>query len=408
MAQITPEDWASKDFELMELFTPGTPIDENDLFAGRGGQIDVLIETVFQRGQHAIVYGEPGVGKTSLARTFHLKLIGKTKNYSSVMVNCDPSDTFTSIWKKVFVDYSDGQTSVADEFDGEITPEDVRRTLDRFSLNTVPIIILDEFNQVKNLEAKNLMANTIKTLSDYSSRATIVIVGVANSVSTLIAEHASISRALVQIQMPRMLPQELREIIEKRLPRVGMTISKGALAQIVSLSRGLPHYTHLLGQFSARKAVAAKTMTVSETHVDEGQRSCLEKTHQSIREQYHAATQSPRSGNIYKQVLLAGALAETDDLGFFPAKAVEAPLTAIMREPYDTSKFGQHLKILCDQNRGAILFQTGEPRRYRYRFVDPMMQPYIIIRGLSENLIDKQMLDSIAPNPLQPRLSNDF
>lgn len=406
--QLSEEDWKAKDYEIMDLFSPGTPIDENELFAGRQSQIDQLIETVFQRGHHAIIYGEPGVGKTSLARTFHLRLLGPTKSYSSVMVNCDPSDNFASVWRKIFVDLSDGDASIADQFGGTISPDDVRRTLDRFGLNTVPIIIIDEFNQLKDPDAGSLMANTIKTLSDYSSRATLIIVGVANSVSALIAEHASISRALVQIQMPRMKPAELQEIIEKRLPRVGMRITRPALAQIITLSRGLPHYTHLLGQYSARRAIAARILTVDEIHVDDGQKSCLEKAHQSIREQYHAATQSPRAGNIYKQVLLGCALAETDDLGFFPAKAVVTPLSAIMKAHYDTSKFGQHLKILCDQNRGGILELTGEPRRFRYRFIEPLMQPYIIIRGLAEGLIDKATLSGTAPNPLQPRLSDEF
>lgn len=407
---MTVDDWRHKDWEVMDLFSPGTPIDENDLFAGRNDQINQLIDTIFQRGQHAIIYGEPGVGKTSLARTFFLRLMkpSTAKAFAPVMVNCDPGDTFTSIWKKAFVDLSDGENSVADQFPSTISPDDVRRTLERFSLNTTPLIIIDEFNQLRDLSARTLIANTVKTLSDYSSRTTLILVGVANSVGELIGEHTSISRALVQVQMPRMKFQELKEIIDKRLPRIGMTITKQALAQVISLSRGLPHYTHLLGQYAARNAIASQTLTINETHVDNGQRACLEKTHQTIREQYHAATQSPRSGNIYKQVLLACALAETDDLGFFPPKAVEAPLSAVMRTAYDVSKFGQHLKILCNTNRGAILEQIGESRRFRYRFIEPLMQPYIIIRGLAESLIDKETLHGASPNPAQPRLSSEF
>ena len=49
-------------------FTPGAPIDSRDLFAGRTRQIDKAINTIFQRGQHAIIFGERGVGKTSLAK----------------------------------------------------------------------------------------------------------------------------------------------------------------------------------------------------------------------------------------------------------------------------------------------------------------------------------------------------
>lgn len=362
-----------------------------------------------QRGHHAIVYGERGVGKTSLAKTFAVRLITPTKSLSAVMVNCDPTDTFTSLWLKVFFELAqDENGTIGENIDSEITPDLVRRVLSGFDLNTTPIIILDEFDKLQDQKAKSLVANTIKSLSDYAVPATLVVVGVAKSVKDLINEHESISRALYQIQMPRMTAAELQEIIDKRLPKVGMRITKGALAQIIALSRGLPHYTHLLGQYAARRALAAKTFVIEESHVDEAQGKCLERVDQTIKEQYHAATQSPRGGNIYKEVLLGCALAEPDELGFFPAKAVEAPLSAIMKGKYDVPMFGQHLKKLCGGDRGRILEVTGSSRRFRYRFVEPLMQPYVILRGLTDGLIDKATLSALVPNYLQPRLSSEF
>jgi hypothetical protein len=95
-------------------------------------------------------------------------------------------------------------------------------------------------------------------------------------------------------------------IIEHRLPDLGMTIRQDALAYIVSLSRGLPHYTHLFGQQSAKKALEDRTLIIDIKHVD-AIPACIEETAQTIREQYHKATISPRKGNIYKEVLLAAA-----------------------------------------------------------------------------------------------------
>jgi DNA polymerase III gamma/tau subunit len=50
-----------------EVFTPSAPIDNQALFAGRVNQLNRIIGAVSQRGQHAILFGERGVGKTSLA-----------------------------------------------------------------------------------------------------------------------------------------------------------------------------------------------------------------------------------------------------------------------------------------------------------------------------------------------------
>ena len=406
--QLDESDWRAKDAEAIVLFSPGAPIDEDDLFAGRQPQIDQIIEAVLQRGQHAIIYGERGVGKTSLARTFSLRLVRPTKTISSVMVNCDPSDDFESLWRKVYRDLSDGNQNLGETSANPITPDEVRRTLAGFDLTTTPIIILDEFDKIVDARAKELVANTIKCLSDYSVHATLILVGVANSVSELVADHQSIARALVQVQMPRMTDKELDEIITKRLSRIGMRITPEAKAQIVVLSRGLPHYTHLLGQFATRQAIKGQSLNVTEAHVDQAQKDCLQRVDQTIREQYHSATHSPRSGNIYKEVLLACALAEPDQLGFFPAKAVEAPLTLIMAEEYKVPKFGQHLTKLCTSERGKILEVMGTPRRYRYRFVEPLMQPFVLMSGLSDGLVQKEILKKVMPNPLQPRLSNAF
>ena len=65
---MTDEDWTALRFELGQLFTPSTPIGAGELFAGRINQIKSLIDTVSERGRHAIIYGEPGVGKTSVAQ----------------------------------------------------------------------------------------------------------------------------------------------------------------------------------------------------------------------------------------------------------------------------------------------------------------------------------------------------
>lgn len=399
-----PDIWQAKDYEALQLFTPGAPIDEDALFAGRSAQIDQLVEAVLQRGQHAIIYGERGVGKTSLAKTFLHRLISPIKELQAVQVNCDPADNFASLWRKVFVDlrYDDG--AVLEGLTKGVSPDLVRRILGGFDMNTTPVIILDEFDKLTNVDAKGLVANTIKSLSDYSVPATLILVGVANSIDGLIAEHQSISRALVQVPMPRMRGPELEEIVQTRLARLGMKIAKPAMAQIVGLASGLPHYAHLLGLYSVRRTLAAKKLTIDEPQVEEAGKLCLEKVDGSLTSQYHRASQSHRSGNIYKEVLLACALAEPDERGYFPAKAVEFPLTKITGKEYTTEMFGQHLKKLCETERGKILEVDGTPRRFRYRFEEPLMQPYVILRGLRDGLLDKITMQELMPNYLQPRL----
>lgn len=405
----TAEDWQMRAYDALHAFSPGAPIDEFSLLAGRAPQIDRIVQTVMQRGQHAILYGERGVGKSSLANTFSTKLLGGARQFKGIPINCHPTDDFSEIWRKVFrrIDI-DGQ-NLAASYPAQITPDDVVVELSEIQVNTTPIIILDEFDKLSSKELRNLVANTIKNLSDRSVRATIVVVGVADSVSELIDEHESITRCLKQIPMQRMFPSELRQIVTKRLPDLGMQIMKEALNHIVALSRGLPHYTHLFGQQSAKLALENKQLVITLQHVEGAMPACIEETAQTIRENYHVATMSPRKGNIYKEVLLAAALAKVDDLGYFAPADLREPLSMVLGgRDTPVSLFGQHLKTLCEEDRGKILEQIGTERKFRYRFVEPMMQPFVLMNGRRNGLITVDQINTLAAAQNEPDFTNQF
>ncbi|MCJ2042886.1 ATP-binding protein [Methylobacterium sp. J-059] len=394
----THEDWQRRVLDALDAFSPGAPIDEASLLAGRSSQIDRMIETVFQRGQHAILYGERGVGKSSLANTFSAKVVGGARIITSVPVNCHPSDDFSRIWRNVFRRLSREGKPVSEYYPSEIYPDDVVVELSQFSLNTIPIIILDEFDKLMDQKARNLVANTIKDLSDRSVKATIILVGVADSIGDLIDEHQSISRCLHQIQMQRMMPSELKEIVSSRLGPLGMLIRGDALNHVVSLSRGLPHYTHLFGQQAAKKALEAKTLVIDLEHLDAALPDCIERTDQMLRKNYHKAVSSPRRENIYTEVLLASALAPVDDLGYFAPADLRTPLSELLLRDAPVSLYGQHLKKLCENDRGNPLEITGTDRKFRYRFVEPMMQPFILMNGLKKGLITRKQIEDLAAN----------
>jgi hypothetical protein len=90
--------------QVGSIFSPSAPVTTEDLFAGRTRQLRILLDAVPTRGQHAIVYGERGVGKTSIGRV--LTVILEIDGSGSVLapyVNCDSTDTFDSIWRKAFI-----------------------------------------------------------------------------------------------------------------------------------------------------------------------------------------------------------------------------------------------------------------------------------------------------------------
>ena len=95
-------NWSQLNYSVGRVFTPGAPISEAELFSGRIDQISKIIETISSPGYHAILYGERGVGKTSLSNVLLSFLNDIGGDFLLPRVNCDKSDTFTTLWKKQF------------------------------------------------------------------------------------------------------------------------------------------------------------------------------------------------------------------------------------------------------------------------------------------------------------------
>lgn len=391
---------------LAQAFRPAAPIDSRALFAGRSAQVQAIFGVAAQPGQHAVIYGERGVGKTSLA-TVAAEVIGKQPAITA-RVNCDTGDDFSSVWLKAFEQIHVLAETPALGFASEarqamstavsllrgdsISPEDVRRVLRTLTSDLPVIVFIDEFDRLPHNGAQTLFADSVKTLSDQLVRATIIVVGVADDVSELIAEHQSIERALVQVHIPRMSQNELAEIVTRGTEAAQMTIGPDSVGRIAQLSQGLPHYTHLLGQLAGQAAVDDLTTRVALEHVNRAVELAISNAQHSIMDAYVRATTSPRQ-TLYPQVLLACALAHGDDFGFFAAADVREPLTRIMGSRYDIPTFARHLKELSGPGRGPVLQKKGPTRRVRYRFLNPLLQPYVIMRGLTAGLIEPEDLE---------------
>src|SRR2546427_3317978 len=174
---------------VSSAFTPGAPVGRLDMLAGRMEQLTDVVSAVSMTGQHVGLYGERGVGKTSLATVLGEYVGGREirPQLQAASVNCSTDDSFSSLWSGIFA-----ELEVA-AGDGEISPEYVRRRLEGLPPS---LLVIDELDRLEDDDALTALADTIKTLSDHAVPSTLVLVGVANSIGELIGEHASIVRAL--------------------------------------------------------------------------------------------------------------------------------------------------------------------------------------------------------------------
>jgi len=420
MADVGSGDLQEKGFMLSTFFKPTAPINREDLFAGRTSQIRDVVDAINQQGQHAVLYGERGVGKTSLANMLFSRIRAPGTSVWAPQINCMTADSYSDIWKRVFEEIrfkaENGKERLSLErqeekllkeytgsYSDRISPDIVRRILSSLGQDGLVVVILDEFDTVDDADSRAMMSDTLKFLSDRAVPATVVLIGVADDVENLIANHRSLERCLRQVRMPRMPYKELEAIVVQGLEKVGMTIEQPALDEITHLSHGLPHYPHLLGLHSGRAAIDDMSLCVTEEHVQTAIKQAVDKAQASIQSGYSKAITSSRKEALYKEVLLACALAETDDLGWFYPRDVREPLEKILSRPYKISAFARHLHQLCAAVHGPVLVKDDRSARPRYRFDNPLMQPYTLIRGLAAGLIstaDVQAMKVAKPGNL--------
>lgn len=377
-----------------------------------------------------VIYGERGVGKTSLANIIKPVLHmfdhpqatedeAREPEQTSrlvIKVNAHQKDSFADVWRRALdqimftaarpvLGFHRGaieQESVplrrAWNIPDDPGIDDVRRA---FSGLPGSVFIIDEFDRMQS-GSVGPFTDMIKALSDYQTPVTVVVVGVADTVDDLIEGHESIGRALVQIHMPRMTHAELREILAKAEEKLPVRFQTAAANRIVRMSLGLPHYTHLIGLSAVRKACERRSAEITPDDVTSALSSATQKAEQSLITGVSKATRSAHRDALYADVLLACAIissTETDELGYFQASSVVAPLQVILHDRrVDISTFNRRLADFCDEKRGSVLQRTGQERAYRYRFRDPLVPPFVIMKAIAAKRLTIEQVESfLAP-----------
>lgn len=408
--QLDEKEAVLRSIRAGKIFTPASPIHSRELFAGRIDQVRQVIDAIYQLGQHAVLYGERGVGKTSLANMIGPVLAEAGSNAVTVKVNVDGTDTFGGAWRKALEQFAflrksgigfepeqaTERRSITDSLSEDPRPNDVLGVI-RF-LNSRLVFIFDEFDRMERDEAR-VFTDLIKAISDYGVETTVVLVGVAGTVDQLLEDHASIERALTQIPMPRMTEEETGDLLQRGAKDLEIEFAPEAIVQIARLSQGLPHYTHLIALHSVREALGRLSPRIEVADVVAGVGRSVENAQHSIKTQYQKATTSAQKQALFEQILLACALAHKDPLSTFQPTDVVEPMSTIMGKHYEISTFSRHLQEFCSDARGPVLVRSGEQRRYRYRFSNPLLQPYVVMRGLSDGVVSAEALQNFGPPP---------
>jgi hypothetical protein len=269
--------------DINEVFTPSAPIDDEEYFVGRLKEKEMILDEIISPGAHISIFGERGVGKTSLIKIVSKKF--KEIGFDGVYeYRCASNDNFDTIFGNFLektnqlINEEINKIKESRNFDAsvnitfakggakttyEIEKENIKAIKYNLSLdelvskycNNNIVFIIDEFDRVECNRTKQLLSETIKTLSDYHSNTKLIITGVSDTFFELIGDHESNIRSLIAIKVPLMRDWEIKKIIFNGCNRLRISFSNDLTAFIVRLSNGLPYFAHLLSNSLSSKCI---------------------------------------------------------------------------------------------------------------------------------------------------------
>jgi hypothetical protein len=372
-----------------ETFTPNSAVTRRDLFAGRTQALQQLLELAAQPGRHAVVFGERATGKTSLATIIPEFFDGPM---GLVCVTAEPGDTYASLWRRVAESVrtnlrraerglgsspfpSDAPTTLGR--DGEATVAGTVALLARLAAGAPAWIVFDAFENVSDAATRAQMRELAEATAAGAPGATLVFVGYGQSGDDLMDPSA----ALVPVQVARLTNDESVECVLRGLRQASIAADDVVVERIAVLANGMPHAVQALAQGAAHDAASSGSGHLESLNLDAGMRAALGGSPAEVQEAYEQATVRARRG-IYPEILLACALAPRDRNGNFSVADVCDAVTRIVQR--EVRGLTNQVSALTEPGRGSVLVKQGAAKTARYRFVDPRLEPYILMRGLEE------------------------
>jgi Holliday junction resolvasome RuvABC ATP-dependent DNA helicase subunit len=387
--------------KIRSIFTPHTPVNSIDLFLGRTEEVKAIVAQINTPGQHSLLFGDRGVGKSSLAN-IATAFIFNSKRVKGALYRrrCDSSSTFESILEGPLSDVgfdikisrvveshqeggnasiglpgigggikSDRTTSQETQgMQGKVSPSQACEILKSHQA----LLVVDELDAIRNPEEKWRLSEFIKQLSDENAQFKVLGVGIAKTATDLTAGHPSVGRCLKETKLSRMHEKELRQIIIRGAEKLKIKFEQSVIDAIVKLSDGYPHFTHLLALTSGEQAITHDRKLINEDDLKNALASAAKNAEGTLKTMYENATVS-QSTDMYKQIVCAAATIKEHEFG---ADELRQAIFRHTGANITQGTLNNYLKRLVSDDSDTIF-----KRRTKgvYAFNDPRMSSFVRI-----------------------------
>jgi len=405
---------------LHRYLSPASPIQSLQHLHGRELQLREIEEALYAPGRHIFIFGDRGVGKTSLAQTAAFS--HQASDRDPILLSCDRSTTFYGLMRSLLrrlVQTAEGKksskvrkgkiglgpisyestTTKTDEGPPELA--DMNGVIQALreatkAYRSKSIVVVDEFDLVVDPQEKELFADFIKQLGDQQLRIQFIFCGIGESLDQLLGAHGSCYRYLANIEVPRLFFGARFEIIDSSATALGVNVGDMARFRIAAISDGFPHYVHLICEKlywelfnDPDQADAVSTM-----HYSEAIRAAVRGIQQELRRAYDKATMKEHDDFHH----LLWSAADHSNLRRRTDEIYASYLAIVKRlgvQSMERKKAVARLAALRKPGCGEILASKS---RGWYEFRESILRGYVRLRAEAEGVtLAREYGDSHGP-----------
>ncbi|MDR5754874.1 MULTISPECIES: ATP-binding protein [unclassified Caballeronia] len=388
---------------LNEVLFASQPIQSVEHLFGRQQELDRIEKALFAAGRHIFIYGDRGVGKSSLAATAANQYQSVDSEY--IDVGCSPDATLRSIvaniayqaihasrLRKTKRNTSVGielrflKAALASETTQANLHEEIVSLADAVEVlreaanlhSERPIVVLDEFDRISEPRERAAFADLIKQMGDKKVPLKLIFTGVGKSLDELLGAHQSAIRQLEGIELPKLSWTARWDIVLAAADAFGISVDKEIYIRIAAVCDGYPYYAHFITEKMLWCAFDDPTplTEIKWDHYHAGLRHAIDSISAELKRPYQDAV-NKRSGE-YEEVLWA--TADSEYLERF-MKQMYSSYEYIMKQRRNSivlsyEKFCARIRKLRDLSYGAILVNDpSNPGLYTYR--EKMLRGYV-------------------------------
>jgi len=265
------EGYSKENFKIQmnEYLSASGPVRSIQHLLGREKEMALIDEALSADGRHLFIYGDRGVGKTSLAQAAASQY--QSPDNSFIQVGCGPDTEFyrtiedlaDRVIKKASGKRNYNVTQALDVKFYSIEWNKEKQEIAIPAVNSMytaveaieevcklhseaPVIVIDEFDQIDSENERTLFANFLKDLGDRGVNIKLIFTGVAQSLIKLLGKHESSFRQLHTIGLERLNWSGREEIVKEAVHSFDIEIDPETVYKIAKISNGFPYFVHLI------------------------------------------------------------------------------------------------------------------------------------------------------------------